>query len=127
MTQPPHASSDLAGRRVLVVEDTFLVAEMITDVLESAGCVIVGPAARLAQGLSLAPTAAIDFALLDVNLSGEQSFPIAAVLQGRGVPFAFLTGYGEDAVPREFRGTPCINKPFQSSQLLRVLREGVAG
>jgi hypothetical protein len=77
--------------------------------LQDVGCHIIGPVPRLAQGLALATTASLDGALLDINLAGERCFPIAEALAARDIPFAFLTGYGDFAIPPEYRGAPRLS------------------
>lgn len=114
------APADLHGLRVLVVEDTFLVAETIADALQEEGCVVVGPVPRVAEGVALASDERLDGALLDVNLSGEHCFPIAEALSARGVPFAFLTGYGDGALPPAWQTVPRLNKPFDLSALVAL-------
>ena len=113
----------LQGLRILVVEDTFLLADELSDILTAIGCVVVGPSARLKDGLDAATAERLDGALLDVNLSSEQtSFPIAEVLADRGVPFVFLSGYDvQDSFPVEFQATPCLPKPVEVRQLARVM------
>lgn len=118
-----QTACDLHGLRILVVEDMLLIADLIVDELQENGCLIIGPAPRLAQGLAMATTERLDGALLDINLAGEQCFPIAAALAERGVPFAFLTGYGDAVVPPQFKGAPCLAKPFD----LRALAPLVGG
>lgn len=113
----------LSGLRILVVEDTWLVAEVIMDQLRDEGCEIVGPASRLKRALEFAREANFDGALLDVNLAGEYCFPVAQVLGERGIPFVFLTGYGEDAIPAEYRSMPRLMKPFRNSDLVRAASE----
>lgn len=108
---------DLHGLRILVVEDSLLVAEVILDVLQDCGCDIVGPASRVQQAVALVQQNALDGALLDMNLAGELCFPVAAALTERRVPFVFLTGYDEAAVPPEYRGVPRMTKPFQIREL----------
>ena len=115
---PAADAIDLHGLSILVVEDTALVADLVADVLQDAGCRVVGPVARLDQGLALARTTELTGALLDVNLAGEQCFPIADALAERGVPFAFLTGYGEQMLPDRYRDTPRLTKPFDLGELL---------
>jgi DNA-binding response OmpR family regulator len=109
------------GLRVLVVEDLHLIADMIVDELLDGGYRVVGPAARLDEGLELARTAQLDGALLDVNLAGELCFPIADALVTRGVPFAFLTGYGEAVLPIAYRDAPRVAKPFNPGALTRLV------
>jgi DNA-binding response OmpR family regulator len=116
-----QSGCDLHGARILVVEDTVLLADLIAEELEEEGCVVIGPAGRLADGLALAHAEQLDGALLDVNLAGEICLPIAERLAERGVPFAFLTGYGESMLPPAFRLRPRLTKPFNLTELARVL------
>ncbi|WP_404338095.1 response regulator [Sphingomonas sp. MMS12-HWE2-04] len=110
----------LSGLRVLIVEDEPIVAMCLEDILETLGCAIVGPAGRLSDGLALAESAAIDAAILDINLGGERSTPIATVLQLRGVPFAFASGYG--MAPEGFDEAPLIEKPYSDDDIASTLR-----
>jgi DNA-binding response OmpR family regulator len=113
---------DLAGLRILVVEDTLLVADLMCDCLESFGCIVVGPAAGVQAALDLAAAESLDGALLDVNLAGELSFPVATALGAQNVPVVFLTGYDDAAMfPREFQSMPRIAKPFHYNNLAEVL------
>src|SRR5215469_12275293 len=101
MTKDP---SELRGLRILIVEDNFLVADTICEVLADRGCEVVGPVPSLERGWKLAQEEALDGAVLDVNLAGEASFPLADALAKRGIPFLFLTGYDDkSAVPEAFR------------------------
>jgi DNA-binding response OmpR family regulator len=112
----------LQGLRILVVEDLLLLADVISSGLASQGCEVVGPAARLERGLALARETALDCAVLDINLLGESSFPIAEVLARRGKPFVFVTGYGTDAaLPPAFRQIPRLAKPFHIHDLVALL------
>jgi len=114
----------LSGLRVLVVEDSLLVAEVIAETLQSHGCDVVGPISRLQRALSVARAEPLHGALLDVNLAGEFCFPIATALEARGVPFIFLTGYGDlDALPPEFQAKPLVGKPFVSSELVALISQ----
>ena len=112
---------DLRGLRILVVEDMLLVAEVIVDELQDQGCTVVGPVARLAQGLALAISAELDGALLDVNLAGERCFPIADELAKRSIPYALLTGYGEGGIPPGYQHAPRLMKPFLPQALIELL------
>jgi CheY-like chemotaxis protein len=108
-------------RRVLVVEDEELVAMMLADMLQELNCRVLGPAGELTQALALARDGALDAALLDVSLGGRASFPVAEALRARGVPFAFMSGYGEKDFPAAFREVPRLSKPFDLPDLERVL------
>jgi CheY-like chemotaxis protein len=109
----------LAGRRILLAEDEILVSMMLEDMLADLGCEIVGPAATFSRALALAESAPCDAAILDLNLEGRESYPVADVLRQRGIPVIFSTGY--DAVRSEYGGCPCLRKPFQQPQLIAVL------
>ncbi|HYC75544.1 response regulator [Brevundimonas sp.] len=119
-------SQAFAGRRVLVVEDESLVAMLLETILEDMGCVPVGPAATVDEGLQMANDGEpIDAALLDVNVAGRQVFPIAEALRARGVPFVFSTGYGEGGLPDEWRGLPTLQKPFTEAAVRDALMKAM--
>ncbi len=105
-------------RRVLIVEDSFGLAEAVCDAVRDCGLEPVGPAYTLAAGLDAASVQPIAGAVLDIDLRGRQCFPICAVLARRGVPFLFLSGYCEAVarlvVPREFDWAGHVEKPFSS-------------
>lgn len=112
----------LEGLRVLVVEDNLLLAEVTKLLLEESGCHVVGPAGWLQRGLELAKHEPLDGALLDINLHGEMSFPIAEVLSARGVPFVFVTGYEDrSVVPLAYRSAPRLDKPVADERLMDVM------
>jgi DNA-binding response OmpR family regulator len=102
----------------LVIEDEYLVAALIQDFLEAAGCVVVGPIPRLAQAVAAAREESCDGAVLDINLGGSRVFSVAEVLSRRRIPFVFVTGYGTDALPAEYQRRPTIRKPFKGDELL---------
>lgn len=114
----------LGGFRILVVEDNLLLAEVTRLLLEDSGCKVVGPAGWLQRGLRLAQEEALDGAVLDINLHGEMSFPIAEVLHARDVPFVFVTGYEDRSiVPLAFRSALRLDKPVTDEQLLEAMVE----
>lgn len=113
----------LDGLRVLVVEDEMMVSMLIEDMLGDLGCEVIGPASRIEDALVLVDSAAIDCAVLDVNLGGQPIFPLADILRERGAPFAFATGYGDAGLREADRGTPVLQKPFREIDLARVLGE----
>jgi CheY-like chemotaxis protein len=94
---------------------------LVEDMLGDLGCAIVGPAASAAEAERVARTAQIDFALLDVNLDGETSFAAADALRDRQIPFAFVTGYGEQGVRPDLREAPVLSKPIDPRQLAGVI------
>jgi CheY-like chemotaxis protein len=108
--------------RVLVVEDEGLVAMMLEDVLEDLGCPLAASLSSVGEALAwIEAGGEADAALLDVNLGGEQVFPVAEALAARGVPFAFTTGYGESHDPR-FKGAVLLGKPIRLQRLVEALQ-----
>ncbi len=104
--------------RVLVVEDEMTIALLVEEMLIGLGHEVAGLALRLSQATKLAQNAQIDFAVLDVNLDGGPSFPVAQILESRGVPFVFATGYGSAGVDACYRGRGIvIKKPFDAKDL----------
>jgi CheY-like chemotaxis protein len=114
-----------SGIKVLVVEDEGFVAVLIEDMLRDLGCEIVASVARLPEAQGIAASVEIDLAVLDVNLNGQPSFPIAEILRDRGVPFIFSTGYGQNGLPHEFADHPLIAKPFSSTELQQKIAVAV--
>ena len=120
-TKDTRTPDSLAGRRILVVEDEMLIAGQIESLLDKHGCSIIGPAPRLDAALALARAELLDAAILDVNLSGSPSDPVADVLSKRGIPFVVLTGYADSALSVEFRAAPVVSKPFEEETLMKIL------
>jgi CheY-like chemotaxis protein len=108
-------------RRVLVIEDEVIVGMLLEDMLDELGCEVAAISTHIEEALQLARTLDIDLAILDINLGGEQSFPVADVLSSRGVPFMFATGYGAQILKPPYSGTPILQKPFQLGDLQRML------
>lgn len=113
--------SDLAGMRVLVVEDELAIAMMLEIALEEQQCTIVGPYGRLDEALSAARTELMDAALLDINLAGEMVFPAAEALAERQIPFLLLSGYGDTRLPPDRQHWPVCGKPFNMDDLFARL------
>ena len=108
--------------RVLIVEDEHLIQLMLAEMVSQIGYEVAGTAANLDEAKERAAGLDVDLAVLDVNLGGEKVFPVADTLRGRAVPFCFVTGYGVAGVPEQYRLNPIIQKPFQETDLARVLR-----
>ncbi len=120
-TQPDLASA-VRGRRILVVEDEYVLAQDLRLELEDAGAEVLGPAPSVAEALALlAREAPPDAAILDVNLGGELVFPVAEALRERGVPFMFATGYDRSSLPPAYADVPRCEKPFDVGRCLRAL------
>jgi len=109
----------LAGRRILVVEDEPLVAMLIEELVAEDGGIVVGPAPTLLAAEALIAADKLDGALLDVNVCGREVYPLAEALARDGVPFVFVTGYGAQGHPPQYRQHPTIQKPFRPEVFAR--------
>ena len=116
-------TADLQGLRIMVVEDEYLVASLIEQMLEIAGCEVAGPIPRLAEAVQAAKNEACDAAILDVNLAGQQVVPVAEILSRRNIPFLFVTGYGSGSLPAAYAGCPRLGKPFKTAELLDAVSD----
>lgn len=115
----PHGG--IEGRRVLIVEDEPLIGMVLQDYLQDAGCSVAGPAQSADKALQMATDEAIDAALVDGNLAGRRVDQIVAALKARRIPFAFVTGYGREALPAGSDDAPIIEKPFTQEQVVATL------
>ena len=122
MTSAVNGTNALHGRRILIVEDEAIVAMLLEDMLADLGCVVVGPAGRVAEALKLLGDDGIDVAILDINLAGEKIDPVADALAARAVPFVFTSGYGASGVPDAYADRATVAKPFRLEQLESALR-----
>ncbi len=107
--------------RILIVEDEMLVAMLIEDTVLDLGHQVIGPAMRLETAMSVAASEDIDFAILDINLAGKQSFPVADQLTERGIPFMFASGYGAAGLADPYREAAILQKPFSPEQIASAL------
>ena len=126
MTNDPDLNGSLAGKQVLIVEDEFLITMLIEDALDNLGCRVAGTAGRFDEALEKARSLPFDVAILDVNLDGRRTFPIAELLAERGRAFVFVTGYGAANLPDALAGTPILPKPFEQRDLEKALRQALA-
>jgi PAS domain S-box-containing protein len=110
----------LRGKRFLIVEDEPLIALDIVAGLESAGVNVEGPVGSVEDALQAIEDGSFDGVLLDANLRGEPAGDIAAALTRRNIPFAFVTGYGRQALPESFGQSTMLTKPFTQEQLLQT-------
>jgi CheY-like chemotaxis protein len=110
-------------RRILVVEDEYLIAAELADLLQQSGAEVVGPVGSVPQALALIAErkTEIDGATLDVNLRGTPVFPVADALRTLGIPFVFCTGYDTEKIPSAYRSEPCCTKPIDSALLMKHL------
>jgi PAS domain S-box-containing protein len=121
LLQPRGNQPDLSGKRILIIEDEPLVSMDMESSLTAAGCEVVGPAGNLADAKLLVENANYDAALVDANLAGHPVDELATVLTQKNCPFAFVTGYGREALPRGFREAVMLGKPFSQDQLLTIV------
>jgi HAMP domain-containing protein/two-component sensor histidine kinase len=113
----------MVGNRVLVVEDEPLVAMNLSKSLAELGFSVVGPYSTLAKAAAAAVEMEVDGALLGVNLSGENVYPVADILASKNVPFAFITGYGEEALTSKYTDAPVLQKPVDQRTLKNLLAQ----
>jgi DNA-binding response OmpR family regulator len=111
----------LSGRRVLVVEDEMLILIMIEDMLADLGCKSVTSAATVEKALALVDAQAFDFVMLDENLNGSDSHPVAEALFARGVPFLYSTGNTSHRSRDGYSDQPVLKKPFKYEELVAIL------
>lgn len=110
-----------AANPILVVEDEFLIALDIVAALEQAGIVVAGPASTVHDALATIERQQLRGALLDAHLGGESAARIADALSARGIPFAFVSGYGRESLPPAYRQAPLVRKPFTDQDLLAAV------
>jgi PAS domain S-box-containing protein len=130
--EPPSALHNAAAeqygvgcRSILVVEDEPLISLQIAQLLREAGCEMVGPAASVGEAFQIMSTTPFDAALLDVDLNGARSFPIADLLREQGKPFGFLSGFGVSELPARFQSAVLLSKPLCPKEL-RLFVAGAA-
>lgn len=115
------ASMAGAARKVLVVEDEALVAMLVEDALLDAGFGVLGPAATVEEALALLDRETPDAVVLDLNLAGETSTPVADRLAARGIPYVIATGYGATGLPAGHEDAVVLAKPYDPAELTSVL------
>jgi CheY-like chemotaxis protein len=116
-----EAGPRLAGRRILVVEDSPVVGTFTADLLEDLGCSVVGPAPNMAAARELIDNALFDAALMDIHIRGERVFPLCEVLAAHGVPFIFTSGYADWQMAEKWDDRPRLQKPYTIEQVEQAL------
>ena len=117
-----NAASFLNGKTILLVEDEFLLALQLEELLHSRGAIVRGPYRKLDEAMKAALHEEFDFAILDINLNGTMVYPLADHLLARGNPFLFLSGYSLSNLPDRFRAVTRLNKPCDPDLLIATLR-----
>jgi two-component SAPR family response regulator len=115
--------TSLKDKRVLIVEDQYLVAADLDRAVTRLGGVIVGPVASTEAARAEIARSAIDLAFLDVNLDDKMVFPLADELQNRGIPFVFATGHDASILPERFKSRLRLEKPFTVHSVREVIRQ----
>lgn len=112
----------MAGRRILLVEDEYFIADDLSRTFEANGAEVVGPAASVGRALDLiAATERLDGAVLDVDLQGEIAYAVADALVARDVPFVFATGYDEASIPADYTHVARCEKPVDPEKIAQAL------
>ena len=112
----------LVGRRVLIVEDEYFIANEMRQTFEAAGAEVLGPVSTVQAALNLLDQIPdLDGAVLDLNLQGEMGYPVADALLARQVPFVFATGYDALYIPAKYQGVIRCEKPVEARQIARML------
>jgi DNA-binding response OmpR family regulator len=120
-----NAGQLLRHKRVLIVEDEFLLGFTLLEELTEAGADVVGPVSTVDEALRIVTSEPLDLVLLDINVRGEMSFPVADALLARHVPLIFLTGYDADIIPDRLQRLPRLGKPYDPRELASALTDAV--
>jgi CheY-like chemotaxis protein len=119
-------TGQLPGKRILIVEDEYFIAADLRRALQRENVVVIGPTGDLNEALALARNENVDAAVLDLNLDGIMSYPVADELSNRSVPFLFLTGYDDWSLPDAYRAFPRLSKPSPTASVVRAVGQLVA-
>lgn len=111
----------LAGKAILVAEDEYFLAADLKRALVAEGATVLGPVGELSAALALVDNSAVDAAIIDVNLAGALSYPLADRLAANDVPYVFLTGYDGWALPEAYRSVPRLSKPCFIDKVVATL------
>ena len=122
---PERPVGNIPRRRVLIVEDDYLIADDLAYSLEDLGMEVVGPAPSVEAALQLLEDEGerLDGAVLDINLRDQRVYPVANALTARGVPFVFTTGYDPETIPQAYAAAPRCEKPVDKRKLVRWLSD----
>jgi DNA-binding response OmpR family regulator len=107
--------------RILIVEDEFLIACLIEDIVEECGCEVVGPFGTLSEAMQACESADADAAIVDFVLHGKLAYPIADVLSRRGIPFGFASARDTAAVESAWEQRPFLGKPFATGEVRQFI------
>ena len=116
-----------SAARILIVEDSPVIAIAAEEMLRGFGHIPVGPAGTMAGALEMAEQEALDAAIVDLNIRGSKTFSVLAILEKRKIPFVIVSGYANWAMPDEWAGHPRLQKPFSEDQLRAKLADILPG
>jgi DNA-binding response OmpR family regulator len=111
----------IEGSRVILVEDDALVGMMARDMLESMGCVVIGPLATVEQGCAAIDAGAGDLVMLDVKLGLESGWPVADRAKKASLPFFLTTGYSQESFIDDHADAPFLGKPYRMDELETII------
>jgi CheY-like chemotaxis protein len=111
----------LEGRKILVVEDSPVVAPFTADVLGELGYEVVGPAPNMAAARDLVDGEEFDAAVMDIHIRGERVFSLCEVLSAKGIPFVLTSGYADWQIPDRWQNAPRLQKPYTMDQVQAAL------
>jgi CheY-like chemotaxis protein len=118
--------SILRDRRILIVEDEYLIAASLQENLELAGCVVVGPVPTIEQALEVIESnSRLDAAVVDVNLGGRLAYPVADILQARNIPFIFTSGYEDTFLHSRYPQAKNCAKPYLFPTMEKALVDAI--
>ena len=113
----------MSGLKVLLVEDEATIRMAVADMLRAMGHSIAAEAGHMREAMALARSAKFDLAVLGLNFGGQMVYPVADLVQTRGVPFIFMTGYAQGISPKRFQNRPALRKPFSSEALSTAINQ----
>ena len=114
-------SNQPANRKILVIEDSPVVGPFTADMLGELGFEVIGPAPNMAKARELAESSDYDAALLDIHIRGERVFPLCEMLDSKGVPFVFTSGYADWQMPDKWQDRPRLAKPYSIEEVSEAL------
>ena len=120
--RPEAAKPELKGKRILVIEDSPVVGPFTVDLLTELGFEVAGPAPNMAAARELMEAGGFDGALVDIHIRGERVFPLCDMLEAKGVPFVFTSGYADWQMPEKWQERPRLQKPYTVDQIEQALR-----
>ena len=125
LAEHSHSSfhQDLRGKRILLIEDEFYIADDVSRAFKNAGAVVVGPVATLGAAHEILDRDGFDCAILDLNLHGNDAIELADRLVAAGKSFVIATGYGNGSVPDRLRKAPRIEEPFDPAALIELIAQ----